>query len=124
MAKDITHDLPKPVADNIAACNRHDLDAWMATLASDAMVNDIQREFANPASIRAFAAAEIIAPKVTMDVQRAWDRAGNVTVHAKIDGTYDKTGLPDPLILTFYYTLRDGKITQLIIMNNKTIAEG
>jgi hypothetical protein len=124
MAKDVTHDLPQPVADNIAACNRHDLDAWMATLSSDAMVNDIQREFASLAAIRSFVSAEIIAPKVTMDVQRAWDRAGNVTVHAKIDGTYDKTGLPDPLILTFYYTLRDGKITQLIIMNNKTIAEG
>ncbi len=124
MSKDVTHDLPKAVADNIAACNRHDLDAWMATFSPDAMVNDIQREFVGPAAIRDFAAAEIIGTKVTMDAQRAWDRAGNVTVHAKIDGTYDKTGLPDPLILTFYYVLRDSKITQLIIMLNKTTADG
>jgi hypothetical protein len=124
MSKDVTHDLPKAVADNIAACNRHDLDAWMATFSPDAMVNDIQREFVGPAAIRDFAAAEIIGTKVTMDVQRAWDRAGNVTVHAKIDGTYDKTGLPDPLILTFYYVLRDSKVTQLIIMLNKTTADG
>ena len=59
---------------------------------------------------------------VTMAVQRVWDRNGNVTVHAKIDGTYDKTGLPDPLILTFYFTLREAKITQLIILHNKAMA--
>ena len=71
----------------------------------------------------AFADGEIFGTKVTMAVQRAWDRDGNITVHAKIDGTYDKAGLPDPLILTFYYTLREAKITQLIILLNKTVAE-
>jgi len=43
-----------------------------------------------------------------------------VTVHAVMDGTYDKTGLPDPLILSFYFSLRDDRITQLIILHNKT----
>jgi hypothetical protein len=57
---------------------------------------------------------------VTMAVHRAWDRYGNVTVHAKFDGTYDKANLPDPLILTLYFTMQDGLITQLIILRNKT----
>jgi hypothetical protein len=30
-----------------------------------------------------------------------------------------KTGLPDPLLLTFYFTLRGDKITKLIILLNK-----
>ena len=123
MSKNVTHELPKTVADNIAACNSHDLEAWMATFSPDAMLNDIQREFVGSAAIRGFADAEIFGPKVTMDVQHAWDRAGNITVHAKIDGTYHKAGLPDPLILSFYYTMRDAKITQLIIMLNKVVAE-
>jgi hypothetical protein len=55
-----------------------------------------------------------------MVVHRAWDRYGNVTVVAKFDGTFDKTNLPDPLILTLYCTLQDGLITQLIILRNKT----
>jgi ketosteroid isomerase-like protein len=117
---DITNTLPKVVADHIAACNAHDADAWMATFAADALVNDIQREFIGTAAIRGFADKEIFGAKVTMAVQRAWDRHGDVTVHAKVDGTYDKTGLPDPLILSFYFSLRGDRITQLIILHNKT----
>jgi hypothetical protein len=57
-----------------------------------------------------------------MAVERALDREGNITVHARLDGTYDKTGLPDPLILSFYFSVREGKITQLIIIHNKSVA--
>ncbi len=120
MPTDITNDLPQVIADHIAACNAHDADAWMATFAPDAMVNDVRREFIGTKAIRAFAEAEIFGANVTMAVQRAWDRHGDVTVHARIDGTYDKTGLPDPLILSFYFSLRDARITQLIIIHNKS----
>jgi ketosteroid isomerase-like protein len=121
MQIDITHNLPKIIADHIAACNAHDAKAWMATFAPDAMLNDRLREFLGTESIRRFADEEIFGTKVTMDVQRAWDRNSDVTVHARIDGTYDKTGLPDPLILSFYFTLRDGLITQLIILHNTSM---
>ena len=33
---------------------------------------------------------------------------------------HNKTGLPDPLILSFYFSLRGDRITQLIIIHNKT----
>ena len=120
MTTDITNNLPKVVADHIAACNAHDAEAWMATFAPDAMLNDIQREFIGADAIRGFGDKEIFGANVTMAVQRAWDRHGDVTVHAKLDGTYDKTGLPDPLILSFYFSLRGDRITQLIIIHNKT----
>jgi ketosteroid isomerase-like protein len=120
MPTDVTNNLPKVVADHIAACNAHNVEAWMATFASDAMLNDIQREFIGTDAIRGFGAKEIFGDNVTMAVRRAWDRHGDITVHAKLDGTYDKTGLPDPLILSFYFSLRGDKITQLIIIHNKT----
>jgi hypothetical protein len=120
MPTDITTALPNIVADHIAACNAHDLEAWMATFAADALLNDFMREFIGADAIRAFAEKEIFGDKVTMAVHRAWDRNGDITVHAKVDGTYDKTGLPDPLILSFYFGVRNGKIAQLIIINNKT----
>ena len=120
MTTDITNNLPKVVADHIAACNAHDVEAWMATFAPDAMLNDIQREFVGTDAIRGFGDKEIFGDNVTMEVQRAWDRHGDVTVHAKVDGTYNKTGLPDPLILSFYFSLRGDQITQLIIVHNKT----
>jgi hypothetical protein len=120
---DITHNLPKIIVDHIAACNAHDIEAWMATFAPDAMLNDFQREFVGTEAIRGFADAEIFGANVNMDVQQAWDHHSDVTVHARVDGTYDKTGLPDPLILSFYFTLRSGRITQLVIIHNKSMVK-
>ncbi len=122
MSKEITNDLPTVVARHLAACNRHDIDAWMATFAPDALVNDVQREFAGAEAIRAFAAKEIFGDRVTFTPLQAVDRHGDITVHARTDGTYDKTGLPDPLILSLYFSLREERITQLIIMHNKARA--
>ncbi len=119
MTQDITPRLPQAVADNIAACNAHDIEAWMATFAPDALVNDVQREFAGAEAIRAFGRKEMFGADVTMEVLRAIDRGGDVAVDAQVDGTYDKTGLPDPLILSFYFSVRDGRINQLIIIHNK-----
>ena len=94
MPSDITNDLPPAVARHLTACNDHDIDAWMATFAPDALVNDVQREFDGAEAIRAFAAKEIFGDSVTFTPLLALDRHGDVTVHARTEGTYDKTGLP------------------------------
>jgi hypothetical protein len=94
----------------------------MATFDPDALVNDVQREFAGAEAIRAFAAKEIFGDRVTFTPLRAVDRHGDITVHARTDGTYDKTGLPDPLVLSLYFSLREERITQLIIIHNKVRA--
>jgi len=111
--------VPAPVAAYIKGTNDHDIAAFLASFPEDAIVNDIQREFRGKAAIEKWAAREIIGAKVTMEVVRAVDHYGDSIVTAKMDGNYDKTGLPDPLILTFYFTLRGDKITQLIILHNK-----
>jgi hypothetical protein len=121
--KDITHNLPRAVADHIAAHNKPDPALLMATLAPDALVNDARRELLGHDAIRAWADKEIFGANVTMDVQRAYDQHGDVIVHAKIDGDFDKTNLPDPVILSYYFSLRDGLITQLVILLNMTLAE-
>jgi shikimate 5-dehydrogenase len=74
-------------------------------------------------AICGFGEKEIFRPNVTMEVQRAWDRHGDVSVQVNLDGAYDKTGLPDPLILSFNLSVRGGQITQLIIIHNKTKSE-
>jgi hypothetical protein len=118
----ITNDLPPAVARCLAACNDHDIEAWMATFHPDALVNDVQREFAGAEAIRTFAAREIFADRVTFTPLRAVERHGDITVHASTDGTYDKTGLPDPLVLSLYFSLRDERIAQLIILHNRVLA--
>jgi hypothetical protein len=61
------------------------------------LVNDIQREFWGKAGIGKWVEAEIFGAKVTMEVVRAVDHYDDLIVTAKLDGDYDKTGLPDPL---------------------------
>jgi hypothetical protein len=121
--KDITDELPQVIADHVAAHNRPDPQAFLATFASDAMLNDAHREFLGHEAIRAWAAKEIFGDNVTMEVQRAWEHPSGVILHAKYDGDFDKTNLPVPLILTNYFVLKEGKIAQLITLLNKTIWE-
>jgi hypothetical protein len=40
-------------------------------------------------------------------------------VRAKYDGTYDKTNLPDELIMSSYFSLRDGRIVSLSVVFNQ-----
>ena len=44
---------------------------------------------------------------------------GDTIVRAAYDGDYDKTDLPDPLILTNYFGVRDEKIVSLITIRNR-----
>jgi len=122
MRTDITHHLPPVIARHVAAYGAHDLEAFMATLAPDALLNDNRREFLGHDAIRAWADKEIFGDNVTLAVERAYEQYGSVTLHARTDGDYDKTNLPDPLILSFYFTVTGERITQLIITHNRAIA--
>ena len=66
--KDITNDLPQVIADHIAAHNMPDPQAFLATFAPDALVNDALREFVGHDAIRAWAAKEIFG------CQPSWSR--------------------------------------------------
>jgi hypothetical protein len=107
------------VAGYVAATNAFDIDALMATFADDALVNDHRNEFAGRASIRKWAEREIVGDRVTMQVTSAIQRSSSACVTAIIDGKFDKTGLPDPLVLTFYFSLGGDRIDQLVIVHNK-----
>jgi hypothetical protein len=111
--------LPAPVAAYVAATNKFDIDAMMATFAEDALVNDHRDEFAGRDAIRNWAAREIVGDRVTMQVTDAVCRGNAVAVSANVDGDFDKTGLPSPLVLTFYFSVSGERIVQLIIVHNK-----
>jgi hypothetical protein len=114
--------LPDVVAAYIEAVNAFDVDAVMATFADDAVVNDVRREFADPATIRAWVRHEIVGDKVTMDVTEVVNHRTFTIMRARYDGEYDKTNLPDELVLTSYLTVADGKISSLIIVHNQPSA--
>jgi hypothetical protein len=106
------------VADHVAAVNACDEDAIVATFADDALVNDAHREFWGSAAIRRWVAREMVGDKVTIEVTEVIDHHGDTIVRGRYDGEFDKASLPDELILTNYFTVRNGKIVQLIVIRN------
>ena len=106
------------VAEHIAAVNAGDTDAVVATFAADAFVNDARREFTGTEAIRRWVVKEMVGDKVSIDVREVLDHHGDTIVRGAYDGTFDKTGLPGELILSNYFSVRDGKIVSLIVILN------
>jgi limonene-1,2-epoxide hydrolase len=115
----MTNQLTSVVADFIAAVNAFDTDAIVATFAADAYVNDNRREINGVDAIRRFIAKEFVGDRVTMEVREIIDHYGDIIVRAKFDGTYDKTNLPDELIMSSYFSVRDNKIVSLAVIFNQ-----
>jgi hypothetical protein len=112
-------ELPPVVAEHIDAVNAFDTDRIVNTFAVDAYVNDNQREIWGADAIRKFIDTEIVGYHVTMQVREILDNYGEIIVRARWDGTYDKTNLPDELIVTSYFSIRDDKIVSIVIIVNQ-----
>jgi hypothetical protein len=115
----MSQSLAKPVADYMNASNAFDTAAMLATFKDDALINDAQREFRGKEAIGAWLDKELVAAKVKMKVVNFVEQYGDVILTAEIGRDYDSGNVPNPLVLTFYFNLRDGKIAQLIIVQNK-----
>ena len=106
------------VAEYVAAVNAFDVNAIVATFAADALVNDVRREFWGQDAIRGWIRDEIVGDRVTIEPTEVIEHHGQTILRGRYDGEYDKTNLPDELILTSYFTVRDGRIVTLIIIHN------
>ena len=106
------------VAEHISAVNALDTDAIMATFAEDAYVNDARREFVGTEAIRRWVAREMVGDKVSIDVREVLDHDGDTIVRGAYDGTFDRTNLPGEIVLSNYFSVRDGKIVSLVVIRN------
>ena len=111
--------LPTLLAAYVEATNNFDLERLMSTFAEDALVNDQLRDYWGKPAIREWAKRDIIGERLTMNVTKVIHHYDNFIVTANVDGNYDKRGLPDPLVLAFYFTAQSDLIVQLIILRNR-----
>ena len=110
---------PTLVAAYVEASNNFDLERLMSTFAEDALVNDQLRDYWGKPAIREWAKRDIIGERLTMNVTKVINHYDSFIVTANVDGNYDKRGLPDPLVLAFYFTAQSDLIVQLIILRNR-----
>ena len=108
--------LPRPVAAYVAATNEGNIETLLAQFVDDALVNDQLNEHWGLGAIREWAGRDVIGERLTMQVRGAVSHYNHMIVTAAVDGAFDKRGLPEPLILAFYFALEGEKITQLFIL--------
>ena len=107
------------VAGYLAAVNAFDVDAIVAAFAPDAYVNDARREIRGVDAIRRWVEKEMVGDHVTMEPLEVVDHYGETIVRSRYDGTYDKTNLPGELVMSDYFSVRDGKIVSLAVIRNQ-----
>jgi ketosteroid isomerase-like protein len=115
----MTASLPPAVASYLAAVNAFDVDGMVAVFAADAYVNDARREINGIDAIRRWAEKEMVGDRVTMEVREVVDHYGQTIVRSRYDGTYDKTNLPAELVISDYFSVRDGKIVSLTVIRSQ-----
>ena len=91
--------LPGPIASYLRAVNTGAKEEFPANFADDAVVVDVNRELSGLDAIADWAAADIFGAHVHFDVLNVTERQGRTVVTLKVDGTFDRTGLPDPLVM-------------------------
>src|SRR5260370_10776193 len=104
--------LPRIVEASVRATNNHVAPAFIALFADDAVVDDIGREFRGLDAIKAWSDREIFDEQVTLEVIDSANRDGEAVITAKADCTFDRTGLPHPLILAHHIVATRDKIAQ------------
>ena len=97
----------------VRSINDHDRAAFIALFDEGAVANDIGREFRGLAAIKAWSDREIFDAQVTLEVIEVAERDGATIVTTKVDGNFDRTGLPDPVIINHHIRADGGKIVAL-----------
>lgn len=105
--------LPALAARYVEAVNARDPSAFRGLFAADAHVDDGGREFDGLEAIAAWGQSDIFAPLVTMEVRGVRERDGRTVFTTKVDGNFDRTGLPDPVLIDHELEVGQGKIREL-----------
>lgn len=107
--------LPGPIKTYFEATNAADRQAFLSAFAADAVVLDEGKEKRGADEIRQWGERTHFADNLVLTVVRSAQIEGGMLVTAKADGDFDKTGLPDPCLLDYAFTVAGDKIKRLEI---------
>lgn len=96
-----------------SAVNRHDPLALLDCFAEQAVVDDAGRTFQGLEAIKNWAASDIFAVNVTLEILSALEQPGQAEVKAKVDGDFDRTGLPDTVVIEHHLQWEGAKIVHM-----------
>jgi hypothetical protein len=105
--------IPNAADDYVRTVNSRDGARFGDLFVNDAIVDDNGRTFHGRTAIEEWGAREIFSANVTLDVLSTREHADGTTLITIVDGTFDRTGLPDPVVIEQRITARNGQIVQL-----------
>ena len=109
----MTKELSKLASEFVRTINENDPSGFIGMFDDDAIVDDAGRIVRGRDAIQQWTAHDIFAASVSLDALDVSEYESGVAITAKIAGTFDRKGLPDPLAMTFDIAFRCGKIAKL-----------
>jgi hypothetical protein len=109
--------LPEPVLAHLDAVRGLNAPAILDTFTDDALVNDLGREFLGREALGSWIDQEYLELQLTMEFVEAFAHDDVIVLRARYDGTFDRAalGLPEEIILTSYFILREDRIATMIV---------
>jgi len=111
----MTDHMPYPVKVFFTATNNSDPETYIRAFHKDAILLDAGHEWKGIDAIKVWSDKDVFAANVRYEIVNTVRSGDKIMVTAQVDGDYDKTNLPDPLLLDHHFTVRDDKISELVI---------
>jgi hypothetical protein len=97
----------------VQTINEHDPSAFNELFADNIVVDDAGRAFRGREAVRQWSDREIFGAAVSLEPIHVTERDGETVVTTKVDGNFDRTGLPEPVIINHHIATASGKIARL-----------
>jgi hypothetical protein len=105
--------IPEPIESAVKAANDHDSTGFLSNFAETAVLTDEGQEYHGAAAIEKWSDEKLIGDNVTFDITDITISGDSSVVIAKVDGDFDKTGLPDPFVMALHFVISGSKIKRL-----------
>ena len=105
--------IPEPIEAAVKAANDHDTTGFLSNFAETAILADEGREYHGIAAIEKWSDEKLFGDNVTFDITDIKISCDTSVVTAKVDGDFDKTGLPDPFVMELHFVTSGSKIERL-----------
>ncbi|WP_019552668.1 nuclear transport factor 2 family protein [Propionispira raffinosivorans] len=109
------NEIPQVINSFITATNKPDADAYLDCFAEDAIVLDEGQKKYGKSAIKKWSDENQFALDVRLEPKQIKQDSNEIIITFKLDGNYNKNGLPDPLLLDFHFSIKDDKIIELSI---------
>lgn len=99
----------------VTSTNNPDPMAYLNCFSEDAVVYDEGETMHGKDAIKKWSDEKQFAVNLRLEPREIEQDTDKITVTFKLDGNYDKAGLPDPLLLDFHFHIQNNKIVKLSI---------